>query len=218
MRMKFSRVTSQEGLSLIELVIFIVILSISLTSITLVYINTTRESADPLMRIKSIELAQLMLNEVLLKRYDEQTPVGGGCVRPNLPVPVTPTRCNSGIDAETDATFGAETDETSRIYFDDVDDFHNQLYCGDNVVAANTACPTLSCQVLQDESGVDISALYAGFSVCFNVSFAGGISSEISFGFPAAQAVPDNDAKRIDVFVTDPVKSKISLTAYSLNY
>lgn len=71
----------QKGISLIELVIFIVILSVALTGITLIYINATRYSADPMVRIRSIELAQSTLEEILLKAYDNNTPVGGGCVR-----------------------------------------------------------------------------------------------------------------------------------------
>ena len=62
MRVNFKyALTLQKGISLIELVIFIVILSVALTGITLIYINTTRYSADPMVRIRSIELAQSTL-------------------------------------------------------------------------------------------------------------------------------------------------------------
>ena len=203
--------SAQSGISLIELVIFIVILAIALTAITLVYINTTRNSADPLVRIKSVELAQLTLNEILLKKYDENTPVGSGCVEH------APTRCTSGDSAATNTTFGPDTGETNRTQYNDVDDYTDKLYCGSNVTAAQTACPTLTCETLRDESGVDISAQYNGFSVCITVSFAGGAGTEIS-NFSSGVGVEINDAKRIDVFVTDPANSKISLTAYSLNY
>jgi len=202
---------AQSGISLIELVIFIVILAIALTSITLVYINTTRNSADPLVRIKSVELAQLTLNEILLKKYDENTPVGNGCVEH------APTRCTSGDSAATNTTFGPDAGETNRAQYDDVDDYTDKLYCGSNVSAAKTACPALTCETLRDESGVDISTKYNGFSVCIKVSFAGGAGTEIS-SFSAGVDVESNDAKKIDVFVTDPANSKISLSAYLLNY
>jgi MSHA pilin protein MshD len=228
MCINFYRKRYQAGVTLIELVIFILIMSIALTAITLVYIQTTRQSSDPVIRIKSIELAQLTLNEILLKKYDDMTPTGGGCVQFADSPPGTPTsRCASGISAETESSgLGAEVGdgETTRIHFDDVDDYQGKLYCGDNVVTSETGCvnvnpsPTPVCEPLLDESGVNISTLYAGFSVCINVSFAGGINSEISFGLPADQIVRTNDAKRIDVTVTDTVKSKIRLTAYSLNY
>lgn len=204
----------QTGISLIELVIFIVILSVALAGITLIYINTTRYSADPMVRIRSIELAQSTLEEILLKAYDDNTQVGGGCVHfaANSRCPVgTPPNPTAATEA-----LGLVSEEGNRSLFDDVDDYNNQLYCGEDVVAANTACPALTCQLLQNESGVSIAPQYAGFSVCVQVSFAG---NEINTAAPATGTnVLTNDAKRIDVTVTDPLNSQISLSAYRLNF
>ncbi|MFK5915315.1 MAG: prepilin-type N-terminal cleavage/methylation domain-containing protein [Woeseiaceae bacterium] len=210
---------NQKGISLIELVIFIVILSVALTGITLIYINTTRYSADPLVRIRTVELAQSTLEEILLRAYDESTPVGGGCVK--YPVQggtlcIPPTYA-SQPNAFNETALTAETGETNRSLFDDVDDYNNKLYCGQNVVAANTACPLLTCQNLEDESGTDISTNYAGFAVCIKVSFAGGAGTEIN-NFGSGVTVLANDAKRIDVIVTDPLNSQIGLSAYRLNF
>lgn len=209
--------SAQSGITLIELVIFIVILATGLTAITLVYITTTRHSADPLVRIKGVELAQLTLNEILLKKYDENTPLIVPDDIITRCVEHAPTRCTSGDNAATNTIFGPDTGETNRTQYDDVDDYADKLYCGNNVTAAKTACPTLTCETLRDESGVDISTQYNGFSVCIKVNFAGGTGTEIS-NFSAGVDVETNDAKRIDVFVTGPSLSKISLTAYSLNY
>lgn len=213
MHIKF-KTSPQRGVSLIELIIFIVIISISFTAISLVYISTTRSSADPLARIKSVELAQSMLEEILLKAYDENTPLGGGCV--DMPVQNN-TRCTSGINAavELDSALGAETGENDRTYFDDVDDYHNLAYCGVNGIA-DAAC-TNPCVNMVDESGNLINQKYAGYAICIRVSFAGGAGTEIS-NFGTGLSVEANDAKRIDVIVTDPVKSSIRLTAYRLNY
>lgn len=217
MRINFNIQICQKGISLIELVIFIVILSIALTGITLIYINTTRHSADPLVRIRSIELAQATLDEILLKAYDDNTPVGGGCVQMS---DATTTLCTSGVTPASDPDaagkpLGAE--EATRTLFDDVDDYHNQLYCGTNVVAADTACTTLTCQDLLDASGNNISALYSGFAVCIQVSFAGG---ELNAVAPTigTEYIKANDAKRIDVIVTDPIKSQVGLSSYRLNF
>ena len=208
----------QFGISLIELIIFIMILSVALTGITLVYITTTKNSADPLIRIRSIELAQTTLEEILLKAYDENTPVGSGCVKYGA----ADTRCVAPTFASQPSAFHVsnlqtEAGETDRSLFDDVDDYNNKLYCGDNVVAADTACPLLTCQDLEDQAGTDISADYAGFSVCIKVSFQGEATDEIN-NFGSGVTVLDKDAKRIDVTVTDPLKSKIGLSAYRLNF
>ncbi len=217
MRIKFNQQYKQKGISLIELVIFIVIMSVALTSITLIYINTTRYSADPMVRIRSIELAQSTLEEILLKAYDDSTPIGGGCVR--FPTQGN-TLCIPPVFASQPSAFN-ETILTSeegnnRALFDDVDDYNNQLYCGDNVVPANTACPVLACQDMQDESGNDISAEYSGFSVCIQLSFAGNELNAVAPG--TGTNVEANDAKRIDVTVTDPLNSRIGLSAYRLNF
>ena len=206
----------QSGISLIELVIFIVIMSVALTGITLIYINTTRYSADPMVRIRSIELAQSTLEEILLKAYDNATPVGGGCVhftansRCPVGTPPNPTAATEAVGLRTD--FG----EANRPLFDDVDDYNNQLYCGDNVVPANTACPALACEDMLDASGNDISTEYSGLSVCIQVSFAGNELNAVAPG--TGTNVLANDAKRIDVIVTDTLNSRISLSAYRLNF
>ena len=206
----------QKGISLIELIIFIVILSVSLTAITLIYINATRYSADPMVRIRSIELAQSTLEEILLKAYDNNTPIGGGCVQMSG---VGTTLCSSGINPASDPVAGIPlgTDgEASRSIYNDIDDYTNQLYCGANVLPANTACPILACQPLQDESGNNIATEYKGFSVCIQVNYAGNELNAVTPGTGTNVAV--NDAKRIDIIVTDPLNSRISLSAYRLNF
>ena len=224
MHIKFNQYFKQKGISLIELVIFIVIMSIALTGITLIYINTTRYSADPMVRIRSIELAQSTLEEILLKAYDDNTPVGGGCVfLANSRCLFTPANPNNAVVATLDNTVitSAEEGNLQRATYNDVDDYHNKLYCGSNVTA-NTNCPApAACQPLLDESGLNISSQYSGFSVCIKVSFAGGAGSEInnvSMTTGSKNDVDLNDAKRIDVIVTDPLNSRISLSAYRLNF
>ena len=215
MRLHLKQTRYQYGISLIELVIFIVILSVALTGITLIYINTTRYSADPMIRIRSIELAQSTLEEILLKAYDDATPVGGGCVRFTANS-LCPVAAPPNPVAATEALGLGSEEGVNRPLFDDVDDYNNQLYCGDTVVPANTACPALACQDMLDESGNDISTEYSGLSVCIQVSFAG---NELNAIFPGTGTnVSANDAKRIDVIVTDTLNSRIGLSAYRLNF
>lgn len=208
--------SGQRGISLIELVIFIVIISVALTGITLIYINATRYSADQMVRIRSIELAQSTLEEILLKAYDDSTPVGGGCVR----FPSGSSRCPAGPNpnatSQTIAAFGNDAGE-NRATFDDVDDYHNLAYCGTGGTAA-AAC-TAACNPLLDESGNNIAANYTGFAVCIRLSFTGGAGSEINNVAPGTgNDVLTEDAKRIDVIVTDPLGSRINLSAYRLNF
>jgi len=65
----------QRGISLIELIMFIVIVSVALAGIMLVMDTVTRSSADPLLRKQALAVAEAMLEEVRL-----QPLVGPGCV------------------------------------------------------------------------------------------------------------------------------------------
>ena len=197
------------GVTLIEMVIFIVIVGIAVTAIMSVYINITRNSADPMVRIRSIELGQAMLEEILLKAYDHSTPLGGGCVQFGVD-----SRCSGGPSATAQSTAAFGSDGESRATFNDVDDYHNLAYCGANVSAADAACSS-TCQPLLDDAGNDISAEYAGVAICIQVSFAGG---ELNNTSPADVSVLANDGKRIDVIVSDHLNSRYLLSAYRLNF
>lgn len=69
------RPARQRGLTLIELIFFIVIVSIGLVGILSVLNQTVLKSADPVLRKQVIATAEAMLEEVLLK--DFANPVDG---------------------------------------------------------------------------------------------------------------------------------------------
>lgn len=64
-----SLLTRQRGASLIELIMFIVIVSAALAGILLVMNATTKGSADPLMRKQAIAAAYSLLEEVELQDF-----------------------------------------------------------------------------------------------------------------------------------------------------
>lgn len=61
----------QRGVSLIELIIFIVIISVGLTGILLVMNQTTAHSADPLIHKQAIAAAESLLEEIELQDYTD---------------------------------------------------------------------------------------------------------------------------------------------------
>jgi MSHA pilin protein MshD len=63
------RAARQRGLSLIELVVFIVVVAIGLTGILSVLTLTAEKSSDPMVRKQGIAVAEAMLEEVLLKNF-----------------------------------------------------------------------------------------------------------------------------------------------------
>lgn len=86
----------QEGATLVELVISIVIISISVTGIMMVIANVSRSSADPMIRVQAMMIAQAYMEEILAQ----------------------PLVDPSGVD-----TGGPETGET-RASYDDLTDYN----------------------------------------------------------------------------------------------
>ena len=66
---------SQRGMSLIELIMFIVIVSVGIVGILLVMNVTVKSSADPMVRKQALAMAEAILGEVLAK--DFANPTGG---------------------------------------------------------------------------------------------------------------------------------------------
>jgi MSHA pilin protein MshD len=66
----------ERGLSLIEMVVFIVIVSIGATSVLMVMNLNTRHSADPLRQKQALAIAEALLEEVELMPFTDCDPDG----------------------------------------------------------------------------------------------------------------------------------------------
>jgi MSHA pilin protein MshD len=95
---------TQDGATLIELVITIVIISVAIAGVVGAFSLITGRSADPLNQTRAVKLAQLYMDEILTQKYDDQTPQGG--------FPKFSGACSIGPEGE------------GRTTFDDVDDYH----------------------------------------------------------------------------------------------
>lgn len=59
-----------RGFTLIELIVFIVVIGVGMAGIMLVIDTIARSSADPLVRKQTVAIAESMLAEILLKDYE----------------------------------------------------------------------------------------------------------------------------------------------------
>ncbi|MFC3187202.1 prepilin-type N-terminal cleavage/methylation domain-containing protein [Shewanella intestini] len=110
--MRFKRVNpSENGFTLIELVIGMLVLSIALVMMTSMLFPQADRAAQTLQRVRSAELAHSVMNEIWGKRYDQNTNPNGG----------TPACGITGLLACSD-TLGPETGE-GRNDYNDVDDY-----------------------------------------------------------------------------------------------
>lgn len=112
----------QSGITLVEMVATIVILAIALVSVTQMISGGIRSTSDTLLETRAVALAQSYLDEILSRRFDQNSSVRGipPC-RQGDDVPASET-CTDEID------FGPEPSELAcavpRVCFNDVDDYH----------------------------------------------------------------------------------------------
>lgn len=104
---------NQRGVSLIELIVFMVVVSIAFAALISVYVQSARNNVDPIIQVRLLEAAQSKLDEVMALKYDEETPTGG-----------VPACGMSGSPACTDIPDGNMND------VDDFDGFDDAPYPG----------------------------------------------------------------------------------------
>lgn len=135
---------AQAGFTLIEIIVSIVAIGILMGLIISVFAPQVIRGTDPLFSMRAAELGQSYLEEMLGKRFDENSPLGNSL------------RCNAPSQPACSGTLGPDTGETtSHTTFDDFDDYNN----------FSDAPPT-------DQSGA-ARANYSGFSVSATVTYAG---------------------------------------------
>ena len=71
------RSADEKGVSLIEMIVFIVVVSIALLALVGVYRQTAINNVDPIIRTQALEAVQSLLDEILALNYSEDTPTGG---------------------------------------------------------------------------------------------------------------------------------------------
>ncbi|WP_259365885.1 prepilin-type N-terminal cleavage/methylation domain-containing protein [Colwellia sp. MB02u-6] len=116
---------SQQGFTLIEIIVGIVVLSIAFSIFTSLIYPLANQSAKQVHQIKAAELGQSMINEIIAKAFDENSDMAGGIYR-------------CGEDSNNDGEIKLADDETctesvnlgpdnteTRKNFDDVDDYND---------------------------------------------------------------------------------------------
>lgn len=96
-----------KGFTLIELIVGIVVLSISFSLLTSLILPLSEKSAKQLHQVRASELGQSMMNEILARAFDQQSDMAGGLVRCSEGTTV----CTSP-DEDDDPHFGPDGTET----------------------------------------------------------------------------------------------------------
>lgn len=172
----------QRGVTLIELVIGITVLAVALTLITAVLSPLFVRSTDPWHQVRAAELGHSLMNEILARSFDEHSDRSGGLLR-----------CDEGGNLCTEQNdFGPDGSET-RLWFNDVDDFHG--------FGAEGAA------ILTNILANELSQAYRNYSAAVTIRYAG-----LEFG------LPERSVKRIEVVISTPTSSDITFSAYKGNW
>ena len=108
-----SKILLSQGFTLIEIIIGLVLSTLSISLVATAIFPLMTRSVEPLFQIRAAEIAQSILDDVMSRRYDETTPLGGAPICSITTVPCTAI-----------ASLGVDTGESHRGTFDDVDDYH----------------------------------------------------------------------------------------------
>lgn len=111
---------SKSGFTLIEMVVGIVVLAVAMVIVTGVFLPQASQTLTPMYQIRATGLAKNIMNQILVRAYDENNANTGSFVL-----------CTSSSCTDL-AAFGVETE--SNIVpesFNDVDDYH--VYCDDSM-------------------------------------------------------------------------------------
>lgn len=179
-----------QGFTLIEIVITIVILG-AVAGILVPFFNAITHSPDPVIRERAISLGQATMDEIMAKRWDENTPMGGGpiCTGESPNLGIRPTLIDACVTSATPtASFGPDGAEP-RTDFDDVDDYNN-LNEADNFT---------------DQNGTPFAL--TGYSRQITVRYIPSNTDPIDQTTPAAAGI--TDTKLVVVRITSPLTGEV---------
>jgi MSHA pilin protein MshD len=200
--MPVSAPDKKRGFTLIELIITIVIMGFAAMIIT-PYLTAITHGPDPVLREKALGLAQAMMDEVLTKRWDDNTANGGGPIITSETLVGSRGTSAATPAAATPAALGPDTGET-RAAFDDVDDYHG------------LAEPDGS-GLFHDQNGTTLAGTWAGFSRQVTVHYIASATATINATQPLSSGL-STDSKRIVVTVTSPLGETFELVAVTCNF
>jgi len=189
---------NQLGVTLVELVVFMVIVSVALVGVLKVLDITNRGSVDPLVRKQAISIAESLLLEIEQQSFTLCDPNDA-----NAATAVTTADCTGGAGSSQDkggAPLTSPTPNTESRY-SATEPFNNVADYG------GFTMPDANCAGLGN--GVPLAGL-ADYNVTVAVTRVGGAAPFA--GFPLSAVL------RIAVRVTGPANTDVTLTGYRFRY
>ena len=190
--------TDERGLSLIELLVFIVVVGVAVTGVVSVFSLNARSSADPMVRKQAVAIAESLLEEVLSKPYTYCDPDDANAETATSSA-IAPEGC-----ATTPEGMGAEG----------VEDRYSNLTPFDNVNDYNGFSMLAGINGLTGAAVAGLGVYTASVQVQPVANFNGIVPDVL-----IVPAVPgDNETLLVIVTVTGPGNHTVSLSGYRTRY
>lgn len=175
---------SQQGMTLIELVVFIVVISIGLAGVLAALNMTTRNSVNPMILKQQVAIAESLLEEIESKPFTYCDPDD-----PNVTTATSTSGCTTvqGLSATS-----GESRYSQTVPFDNVGDYN----------------------------GFSMTGIHSPTDSTNSITGLGNYSASVVITqVGTALGLADNTAAlRINVTVTAPTQSSITLTGYRYRY
>ncbi|MFA6900531.1 MAG: type II secretion system protein [Desulfurivibrionaceae bacterium] len=208
---------ANQGFTLVEIVITILLLG-AVAGILVPFFNAITHSPDPVIRERAISLGQAMMDEIMAKKWDTNTPMGGGPLITGETLAANGTTCtpcdgnrlycfvcrNSDYTPQTASSLGLDGAEstTDRRSWDDVDDYNYY----DTHPEINT---------FTDQNNKIFTL--EGYSRRVSVRYIASSSPTITQALPVGSLVTTTDTKRVVVTITSPLNETFYFVAVACN-
>ena len=190
--------TTQRGVTLVELVVFIVIIGVALAGVLKVLEITGRSSADPLVRKQALSIAESLLLEIQQQPFTFCDPDDA-----NASTATTTTGCATQTQDTDPAGAGAIAGPfpSSESRYSNTNPFDNVADYG------GFSMPNAACAGICNPNDTTPLAGLGTYAAAVTISRAGGV-----FGL-------SNDAAfKISVRVTGPANTDVTLSGYRVRY
>jgi MSHA pilin protein MshD len=194
-------VSKQRGISLIELIIFMIIISIAVTGVLLVMNRVTGQSADAVIRKQALAIAESVLAEVEAMPFTFCDPDD-----PSAATAANAAGCTAGM-AQTLGAGPVPVTESRYNPADPLDNVADYANCRLNTAGGSSGCDAAVINAIRDITGTNNAAL-GGYNATVAIVNAG-----LALGLPT-----DADALRITVTVNGAANTQVTLDGYRSRY
>jgi len=188
-----------RGVTLLELIVFIIVVSIAVVGVLTALNVSNSASTDPMIQKQALAIAEALLEEVQLQPFTYCDPDDNNASTA-LSAGVGPNGCSSAVaveamGAETNPPYGPETRTDATTPFDNVNDY-------------NGFCMGPSCGSPSSVSDINGSA----------ISGLGAYTANVAVAQQALGAIPAAESLLVTVTVTGPSNITVKLDGYRVRY